>query len=348
MLECLSFNSSTSSSASTAAVPNRPPSSQEGTSTSNVSHEFNITVQANSYTEIRSKIQAPPIQGQVHLLLLPDPQHVHDTLAKTENNNLISTYFHHTETASELCLHLHDCLHRARAMYAPLHDLLAIIEFDCIYISQPHCHHAFDLFCEFDSQDNPFLDSQKNNFTNIRTCLSDLKKQLDACLKRSRSRIRLFRRASACSAVCFVATAVGVAVSAVVVTVHAIVAFAACGAVPVCSVYNSCKKRELARLKQLDAAAKGAYVLSNDLDTIDRLVARLHTAVEGDKLLVRLGLERGRDSYPIQEVLKQLCKNHQNFLHQLEDLEEHISLCLYTVNKARSLLFQEICNHQTS
>lgn len=135
--------------------------------------------------------------------------------------------------------------------------------------------------------------------------------------------------------------------AAVVVTVHAVAALAVAGAVPVCNARIAYKKRELARLGQLDATAKGAYVLSNDLDTIDRLVARLHTAVEGDKFLVRVGLERGNERYSIQEVLKQLCRNYQNFLHQLEDLEEHISLCLYAINKARSLLFQEICNHQT-
>ncbi|XP_019451553.1 PREDICTED: UPF0496 protein At3g19330-like [Lupinus angustifolius] len=337
MLECLSFNSSSTS-----------PPSQEGTSTSNVSREFNLTVQASSYTETRAKIQASHLRGQLHHVLQPEPQHVQDTLAKTEDSILISSYFHHTETASELCLHLHDCLHRARAMYAPLLDLIAIIEFDCIHITQSHCHRAFDLFCEFDRQDNPFTDSHKNNFASIHTCLSELKAQLGSCLKKSRSKIRLFQRANACSAVCFVATAVGVAAATVVLTVHAILAFAAAaGAVPVCTSYIPCKKRELARLGQLDAAAKGTYVLSNDLDTIDRLVARLHTAIEGDKLLVRLGLERGRESYPIQEVLKHLCKNHQHILHQLEDLEEHISLCLYTVNKARSLLFQEICNHQS-
>lgn len=103
--------------------------------------------------------------------------------------------------------------------------------------------------------------------------------------------------------------------------------------------------KEVARMAQLDAAAKGVYVLNNDLDTIDRLVARLHTAVEGDKLLVRLGLERGRDRHPIQEVVKQLRKNDRNLLHQLKDLEEHLCLCFNTVNKARSMLLQQISLH---
>lgn len=101
-------------------------------------------------------------------------------------------------------------------------------------------------------------------------------------------------------------------------------------------------------MNQLDAAAMGTCVLNNDLATIDRLVRRLHTAVEGDKLLIRLGLERGSvtgtatDKHPIQEVLKQLSKSHPNFLHLLNELEEHICLCFNTVNRARSMLLQHM------
>lgn len=108
------------------------------------------------------------------------------------------------------------------------------------------------------------------------------------------------------------------------------------------SLTSKIEKRQVHHIAQLDAAAKGAYVLNNDLDTIDRLVARLHAVVESDKVLVRIGLERGRDRYPIQEVVKQLRKNHPNFSNQLRDLEEHVCLCFVTVNRARSLLLEEI------
>lgn len=107
------------------------------------------------------------------------------------------------------------------------------------------------------------------------------------------------------------------------------------------------EKKEIAKLKQLNAAAKCAYVLCNDLGTIDALVSRLRAAVEGDKVLVRLGLERGNERYLVQEVIKQLWRNHQGFLHQIEDLEEHIFLCFYNINKARLLVLQEISNNGT-
>ncbi|KAI3972709.1 hypothetical protein MKX01_019367 [Papaver californicum] len=101
-------------------------------------------------------------------------------------------------------------------------------------------------------------------------------------------------------------------------------------------------EKQLHHIAQIDAASKGTYVLNNDLDTIDRLVTRLYGVVESDKLLIRLGLERGKDRYLIQEVVKQLHKNHSNFSNQLKDLEEHLCLCFATVNRARGLLLQEI------
>ena len=103
------------------------------------------------------------------------------------------------------------------------------------------------------------------------------------------------------------------------------------------------RKRQRDSIAQLEAASRGVYVINNDLDTIDRLVARLHATVESDRVLVRLGLESGkRQQHPIQEVLHHLRKNHPSFLNQLEDLEEHVCLYFAAVNRARFLLFRQI------
>lgn len=138
----------------------------------------------------------------------------------------------------------------------------------------------------------------------------------------------------------------GVIIAALAVATHTLVTIIA---VPSCIAYfsRSLTKKERADVVQLDAARKGAYVLKKYLDTIDRLVARLCTAIEGDKQLVRLGLGGGKDKHSIQEVVKQLRKNQLNFSNQLKDLEEHICLCFKTVNWARSLLLQKINLHQT-
>ncbi|KAL2334250.1 hypothetical protein Fmac_015463 [Flemingia macrophylla] len=325
LLKCLSFKSCTSSSTI------RNPSQDD---TPSISREYHLAVHTASYIEIRSNVEA-----QSHHLN-PTRERVKEALPSTPTRltRLLSTFFDHTETASDLCLHLRRTLLHARELHAPLHDLLKTL--DPTHPTPRDCDRALQLLHPFETLQNPIPD---NTFSAVRAALSALKTLLDRRTAKSLSRLRLFRHAVRGSAVCLVAIAVTVVAATVAATVHALVTLPAAGAgvaVPVCAS----EKRETARLRQLDAAARCAYVLSNDLGTIDALVSRLRAAVEADKVLVRLGLERENERYLVQEVIKQLWKSHQGFLLQIEELEEHIFLCFYNINKARLLVLQEICN----
>ncbi|CBI40808.3 hypothetical protein VitviT2T_026834 [Vitis vinifera] len=374
MLQCLSLKSSASTSTTTVPVENSredtPRSISQTSPTVNLTREYTLAVQTNSYNEIWSKIHVrhqddytntDPDQDtdgereedvqQLRLahVLRPDRECVQDALRHARSNTLtrlVSDYFDHSENTSQLCLLLHRSVHHAHSLYSPLHDLLDILPLDSDSLTQSQCNQAFDVFLQFDSLDNPFPCPDSHNFRDMRRCFSQLKEQLDGHIRKSRSKIRLICRATAGSAFCFIGTAVGVAISAVAIATHTLVALIA----PLSTVFlpPRLSKKELAHGAQLDAAARGTYVLCHDLGTIDSLVAWLHTAVEGDKRLIRLGLEGGRDKHTIQEVAKHLCKNHLYFLHQLKDLEEHICLCFTTVNRARSLLLREIDLHQSS
>ncbi|KAJ4729571.1 UPF0496 protein [Melia azedarach] len=290
-----------------------------------------------------------PHQLLLSQVLQPNRQCVEEALRDARPNNLtrlVSAYFDHSENTTNLCLLLRQSIYRAHAIYAPLHELLDILPLDNHSVTQSQCDTAFEVLLQFDSADNPFPCADSHNFHDMRRCFSELKQQLDHNLRKSHSRVRLFRHATSGTTLCIIGAAVAVTISAVAVATHALVAIVAA---PFCTAYFSpgVINKQQGLLKQLDAAKKGTYVLNNDLDTIDRLVARLYTAIEGDKQLVRFGLERGRDRHSIQEVLKQLRKNHHNFTHQLKVLEEHICLCFNTVNRSRSLLLQEIHLHQT-
>ncbi|KAJ0244687.1 hypothetical protein HA466_0192770 [Hirschfeldia incana] len=338
---CLSFNQA---SPVDDPLPHHPssldgaPSSSRNTAstlspTFNLSHELAHAFQTPSYHDIRSLVhvvEPPASQHHHHLpdindrtelllsqILQPNKERVQEALSHakptTTLTHLISTYFQHSETATRLCLNLYQSVHTARHLYTPLFDLFRILPGDPhAAIDESLCNLAFDVFLKLDTFENPFSSpDESHGFRETQLCFSQLKLKLDTRLRKSRSRVRLIHHATAG---------------------------------PLCSPYlpHSFKKKELTNISQLNAAAKGTFVLNKDLDTIDRLVSRLHTGIEYDKLFIRLGLERGRDVYSVQEILKQLHKTHLNLTHQLNDLEDHICLWFTNVNKARSLLLQEI------
>lgn len=370
MLPCLrpspssaATNSHASPPFSQGSVDGTAVSSFQPSPTVNLTREYTLAVQTTSYGEIWSKIHHDSHYdekvdiGQVELLeeselleqvLRPSREYVLEALSHIRPSplaELVATYFNHSESTSRLCLFIHQSVHRARRIYASFDNLLDILPEDldngAHSLSQFQCDGVFDIFLQFDQFDNPFPSPGSYNFDDMRNCFSQLRKELDHRLRKSRSKMHLLHCATRGSVICLVAVTVGVVISAVVIATHAFAALVASPLCPVC-LPSKVSKRELSHLAQLDAAAKGTYVLHNDLDTIDRLVARLHTAFEADKLLIRLGLERGRDRHSIQEVVKLLRKTRSNFLQQLTDLDEHLCLCFAAINRARSLLLGEI------
>ncbi|KAK9932321.1 hypothetical protein M0R45_019564 [Rubus argutus] len=345
--------------------PSDPFQSQASPSAT-LTREYALAVQSSSYNEIWSKIYVPQRdedededeQEQQRLVLAqvlqPNRECVEEALGHVESNTLtrlVSDYFRDSEDATHLCLLLHRSVYRARALYAPLQQLLDVLDsLESISLNQSQCSRALDIFLQFDRHDNLFPSPDSHNFSDSRRRFSDLKNQLDRRLHTSRSKIRRIRRATTASAICLIGTAVGMVAAAAAVTAHALAAFVVAG--PLCSSSsNRMTSKEVAHVTQLDAAAKGTCVLKEDLATIDSLARRLHTEVEGHKDLIRLGLERGaQDKHPIQEVLKQLRKSLPNLLHLVNELDQHICLCFNTVNRARSLLLQHIytpCNVET-
>ncbi|KAG6390516.1 hypothetical protein SASPL_148254 [Salvia splendens] len=85
-------------------------------------------------------------------------------------------------------------------------------------------------------------------------------------------------------------------------------------------------------VEQLDVAAKGVYILKRDFDTIGRAVERMGGEIEHDRAM----MERGRSV----EVLKE---SEFGVSRQAEELEEHVYLCLLTINRARAMVVREIC-----
>ncbi|KAK9130765.1 hypothetical protein Sjap_011252 [Stephania japonica] len=86
--------------------------------------------------------------------------------------------------------------------------------------------------------------------------------------------------------------------------------------------------------KQLDAAAKGVYILYRDLDTIERLTRRLHDEVEHQKAIAALCV-KNKEVIILKEVAREFKMHESCFLKQIGELEEHIYLCFLTINRSR-------------
>lgn len=93
--------------------------------------------------------------------------------------------------------------------------------------------------------------------------------------------------------------------------------------------------------EQLDAAAKGTYILNIEFDTMSRLMVRIQDEIEHNKAMIQFCLDRREDKFSFQ-VLKDLKKGEFEFKKQVQELEEHVYLCLVTINRARALVIKEI------
>lgn len=272
------------------------------------------------------------VQGEVHEeqqilvpVLKPSRESAQEALQHVRPSTptqLASAYFKQSEDAFHLCILLHDSARRARFLYRDIHYLLHSLPLDSDpnSLSESQCEKAFDTFLQFDYLDNPFPDPNSLNFKNMH-CFSPLNEQRHNRLAKSTSGAHLL----CCPASCFI-----------------------CFKGPLLSVIPfKIAKKEQAHLPQLDAAAKGTYFLHNHLKTIEILVKHLYDSVESDKNLVRLGLKIGRDRYLINEVAKQLQKDHRIFFSDLMSFEKHLCICFGEINSDRSLLLEEISLHQS-
>ncbi|GJN27729.1 hypothetical protein PR202_gb15775 [Eleusine coracana subsp. coracana] len=342
------------------------------TPTINLSQEYTLAIHTSSYQEIWTKIhvdgdgrredssgsgsrseeeEREDEEDRVTLavVLRPEDAVVERALGDapdTELTRLVADYLRCTHQASLLCLSLRRALRRARALYGPITDLLALVP-HAPHLAAAQCDCAFDAFLLFDQMPNPFP-APAVGFCGMHQSFAGLRNHLQLRLLKVRRRRQRLRCAARGSGICLISCAVGAAIAGILLATHTITALLA--AAPACAASSSSccplvasMNRLQKHMDRLDATARGTYVLNNDVDTIDRLVGRLHATVESDKMLVRLGLDRGRKQHhTIEEVVRQLRKNHPSLLRQLADLEEHICIYFAAVNRARLLLVDHL------
>eukprot|EP01018_Ginkgo_biloba_P031889 Gb_12696 [translate_table: standard] len=340
----------------------------------NLTNEYETNVRTESYEEFWIKFQraaghenrengetsdSSQLRSNRFLteLLSPDQESVNAILqhrflaSKPELYNLVSGYFNNSEDASKLCSLLQNSIDRARKSYSRIKIILDIVPITGDF-SEEQCHWIIGEFTLLMQMENPFPHPDSGIFQSIHNGFQNLLDQLEVNRKRVRRKLKLIKRFKKGSVVCLVGMCTAVAICAVVIGTHALVAIVA-GPVFITFPIGFIKKLRFESLNllsrhnaQMDAAAKGSYVLNKDLDTMNRLVTRLHDEVDHNKDIIRFCLDRKYERHPVQEVVRQLRKNDSNFIQQLDELEQRVCLCLNTINRARSLLVQEIYMHQ--
>eukprot|EP00249_Psilotum_nudum_P008586 c21383_g1_i1 orf=2956-4080(+) len=286
-------------------------------------------------------------------LLDPEQEAVIAMLNDSKNWNrlevfeLVSDYFESSLKASNLCELLLRSLEQARHNCDLIKSTFIVLpctgETDC-----DKCQQAMEQLNHIAHIDNPFSEPTSGEFRTVHDYYITLHKRLGEKKKNLDNELKALNCCKSGCAVLLVATIVGVSVSALVIATHALIAVVAAPLVTL--PLKSAKKRlhsvrryySARHSTQLEAAAKGTFTVNRVLDTIARLLTRLHDELEHNKLLAKFGWQHREQHASVQEVIKQLWKSHMNMHQQLQELEEHVYHFFMIINRARSLVVREI------
>ncbi|XP_062234302.1 putative UPF0496 protein 2 [Phragmites australis] len=257
---------------------------------------------------------------------------------------LLIEYFDVTQEACEACSALLTAIGAARRHHLTIRRLLLRLEGGD---KEPG---AKDALAEHVHLDNPLSPGCLSGFHEVHARCGPLASRLAAAQRQLRRLARAARVVRGTAAAALVAACAAAIVAAVVFAAHAVVGIGAVavavGASPATAVRWAAEKvseRHYARAgATADAAARGAYIVGRDLDTVSRMVRRAHDELEHGRDVARIAM-RGHGERPLlQEVAREEDECEADLKAQLEELEEHVCLCLITINRSRRMVAHEM------
>ncbi|XP_028800039.1 UPF0496 protein At3g49070 [Neltuma alba] len=294
--------------------------------------DFWTRVVAYSNGESTTAARLPSYRLFAEHLLDPDQPTVIKVLSMTpyprKVHSLLSQYFAQTANASLLCSLILKDIDRMRVMYQSLNTILH---------SPPiHFSTLISELAKFASSGPSFSRIQAT-----RSQCSNLLKQLESKRDKVRTKLKLItrlRRGSAFMLVTITSSLIAVILS------HGFMLLVGAPGFIMAPMTDIASERKLAGVAaQLDAAAKGTYILSKDFETISGIVTRANDELEHIKSNIRFWLERKEDQYQANgEVVRLMKKSQCGFSDQLDELEEHLYLFFMNINRARHLVLKLI------
>jgi hypothetical protein len=221
-------------------------------------------------------------------------------------DSLLMEYFELTQEACSACSELLTAIGAARQHHLTLRRLLSAA--------------ARDALAEHVRLDNPLSPARLSVFHGVHDRCAPLATRLAAARRRLR---RL----------------------APVVAVFAVVGVGASPAVVVRRwAYRKARERRAAG-EAVDAAARGAYIVGRGMDTLSRMVRRAHDELEHGRHVARIAINSWSWSSELpllQEVGREEAECEAELREQLEEVEEHVCLCLITINRSRRMVAHEM------
>ncbi|KAI3696054.1 hypothetical protein L1987_79063 [Smallanthus sonchifolius] len=302
-----------------------------------VNQEYKKAFRTQSYTDICNKVQTSSSSIRDLCYNLTNTFNLH---------HLLVDFFVASLKSWMICEELLDSIHQVNANHQKFKQIIKLVQ-----IRVPYDTKIYEELASYSSLVNPLSEFDPEKFPTLHIDHKLLFKKLTTKhmrIKRKRKIINFFKKTSGCALVASYAILV---VALLVLACHGLIVTVASPGLFACLFgviknTNLAKKRvkpsELKRVgAQLDVAAKGVYTMIKDLDTMGCLVGRLHNEVEfGKAMAYKCCRTRKADVW--EEVMREFRVHESCLLEQLEELEDHIYLCLLNVNRSRKLLAAEI------
>ncbi|CAL5017035.1 unnamed protein product [Urochloa decumbens] len=269
----------------------------------------------------------------------------------------MADYFGASTEAIEICRHLLRDIKNTQSNYQSMDNFLASFTGSTASTSAsvPLAHKSFPV------TSNPFCTTTRSSFRQIHDKYSCILQSIRSSHRRVVRKLKIVKAVRKLSRALLVVACGGAAAAAIGAASHLLFLGFLIGAAAAALLPIALKKRITAKAKkekrssktmlfllrlqeQLDTAAKGTYVLGQNLDTVSSLVARLSDGIDRENAMARCCEERSgeRSSVLDLEMVNELRKSCLSSRRIADELEEHVCLFLATIYKARVLVIQEI------
>ncbi|RZR90164.1 hypothetical protein BHM03_00018003 [Ensete ventricosum] len=261
-------------------------------------------------------------------------------------HSLLLEYFDVTFRACTACTNVLASIDRAREHHRSIRHFLIKLSSTCLFDGD---RTEFDRLASLLQLENQLHPQNLANFHSVQSRCSLLMQRLARAHRGILRRLRFVRLTKKAAGIVMISTCSVALVVAVAIAVHTVIGFGVvAAAAPVVMTTGpragmrwarTERARDLGRLgAQVDAAAKGAYIVGRDLDTVSRMVRRVQDEVEHEREVARMAL-RARERQLVREAARVVEGGAAGMESQME---EHACLCLITINRSTRMVAQEM------